>query len=111
MTLADHPALAARLIGFVETPYDLSDKRPSGLVFLRRIHEGQHQYLSLLSYVDQFCEAVIEVFYAPRSAKARRVGKLSDQQRKGAAPLYTNLARDWEAIAAMVGRSYEVAKD
>ncbi len=111
MTLTDHPALAARLIGFTETPYDLSDKRPSELVYLKRVHEGQHQWLSLLTYEGRFVEAVIEVFARSRDPKARRSGKLRDQQLKGAAPLYTNLARDWETIEGMVSTTYALADD
>lgn len=113
-----------RTLGFEETPYDLSDKRPSGLVYLYRaalsMPEGalalasmvtQHQYVSLCHYEGAFVEAVIEVFAVPRDPKARRAGTLRSQQLKGAAPLYVNLARDWETIEGMVGKVYAVAKN
>ncbi len=105
---------AVQTLGFAVAPYDLSDRRPVNFHYLHRLHEGQHQWLSLCyapHNAHQFCEAVIEVFHVPRNPKARRAGKLRDQQLKGAAALYTNLARDWETIERMVGQVYPLAKD
>ncbi len=103
---------AVQLSGFSVVPYDLSDRPVVNLHYLHRLHEGQHQYVSLCYAPHDahlFLEAVIEVFHCPRNPKARRAGKLRDQQLKGAAALYTNIARDWETIASMVGKTYELA--
>jgi hypothetical protein len=102
-------AQAAYALGFQDIVYDLSDKPVSELVYLLRVKEGQWQYVSLCHYEGRFLEAVIEVFHRARDHKARRVGKLRDQQLKGAAPLYCNIARDWATIEAMVGRVYELS--
>ncbi len=89
---------------------ELSDRPIQGLWYAERVHEGQHCYLSVCHSHDdgRFLEAVVEVFHVPRNGKAKRVGKLRDQQLKGAAALFTNIARDWETIAAMVGKTYEL---
>lgn len=107
MTVADQ----ACALGFEEVSYDLSDRLVKELVYLRRVHEGQHQYVSLCFYEGRFLEAVIEVFHCPRHSKAKRHGRVSEQQKRGAIPLYANLARDWETVAGMVGRTYDLAKD
>ncbi len=107
----------AYAIGFDDRPHvpELTDRPIQGLIYMHRVHDGQHQYLSLCHTPNhlphRFLEAVVEVFHVPRNGKARRVGKLRDQQLKGAAPLFTNLSRDWKTIAAMVGKTYELAKN
>ncbi len=100
-------------LGFREREHvpELSDKPVSELVYLARVHEGQHQYLSLTHYEGRFLEAVVEVFWVPRNGKAKRTGKLRDQQLKGAASLYCNLARDWPTLEGMVGKVYSLAPE
>jgi hypothetical protein len=107
MTIADQ----ARALGFLDIPYDLSDKPVRELVYTLRVREGEWCYLSLCHYEGRFLEAVIEVFHRARDPKARRVGTTRQQQLKGAAPLYCNLARDWETIEGMVGKVYPLAKE
>lgn len=101
---------AARAAGFVDVPYDLSDRPVRGLFYLYRVHDGQHQYLSLM-YDDAFLEAVLEVFYAPRNHKAKKAGKESEQQKKGALRLYANIYREWKTLEEAFGRTYALATD
>ncbi len=100
-------------LGFAEREHvpELSDKPVSELVYLHRVHEGQHCYLSLTHYEGRFLEAVVEVFHVPRNGKAKRTGKLRDQQLKGAAALYVNIARDWATLEAMVSQVYALAPE
>ena len=113
-------------LGFVERPHvpELSDQPISELVYLYRERifmppDGialaqaftQHQYLSLCHFEGRFTEAVVEVYHVARNPKGKRGGKESEQQKRGVRPLYTNIARDWETLEAMVGRTYELARD
>ncbi len=97
-------------LGFTEREHvpELSDRPIRELVYLTRVHANQHQYLSLMHYEGRFLEAVVEVYHTARNPKAKRNGSLADQQKRGAANLHTNIARSWEEIEALVGRTYEL---
>ncbi len=107
----------AYAIGFTDRPHvpELTDRPIEGLIYMTRAYEGQHQYLSLCYTPNhlphRFLEAVIEVFAVPRNGKAKRTGKLRDQQLKGAATLYVNIARDWETLEGMVSKVYKLHEE
>ncbi len=115
MTTTDLRA-RAYAIGFSDRPHvpELSDRPIGGLIYMARVHAGQHQYLSLVYTPNhlphRFLEAIVEVYHTARNPKAKRNGSLADQQKRGAANLHTNIARSWEEIEALVGRTYELAK-
>ncbi len=114
LAIRDHHVYdRAVALGFTEREHvpELSDRPIQELVYLARVHEGQHQYVSLCHYEGRFLEAVVEVFWVSRNGKAKRVGKLRDQQLKGAAPLYVNIARDWETLEGMVSKVYALAPE
>ncbi len=118
LSLSNTMVARAQALGFTDRPHvpELSDRPVLGLRYMERVHEGQHQYLSLCHAYwhwewDCFLEAVVEVFHVPRNGKAKRTGKLRDQQLKGAAALYTNIARDWETLEGMVGKVYKLHEE
>ncbi len=95
MAAADEMLYELRAMGFADgDPRDLSDKPIQGCTYLSRVYEGQHQYLSHLTYDSVFLEALVEVFKAPKNT------------RKPVAPLALVTCRSWEEIVAAVGKVY-----
>ncbi len=100
-------ALADRFyaLGFIpgDVARDLSDKPIASLAYLTRIHEGQHQYLSLTSgpWINApFAEAVLHVYAQPFNSRSK----------VRQTPLAARILRSVEEIEAAVGRVYPVIK-
>lgn len=90
-------AAALAYVGFVERNHDdFTDKGKtiSGLVYMYREYEGQHQYVSLCSYDGVFLEAVVEVFEKVRNT------------RKPVKPLHCTIYRDPDSLMATLARVY-----
>ena len=90
-----------RALGFTDGDWfrDLTDKPIEGLVYLTRIHEGQHQYLSLLSgpwYRAPFIEAVLLVYAQPFNSRAK----------VRQTPLAARLLRSVEEVELAVAATY-----
>jgi hypothetical protein len=86
---------AVRGLGFTDRDQlELSDRPIQGLVYVSRVHEGQHQYVSLITYDGTFCQAVIEVFAQPKDT------------RKPKRPLYCDSARTLSDIVVAVSAIY-----
>ncbi len=90
-----------RAIGFTDADQrELSDRPILNLVYLRRVHGGQYQYVSLCAAphdADQLVEAVVEVYLKPK-AKTR------------AENLCPRLCRTTEDLLDAVGRVYSPPK-
>lgn len=99
MTVATYYA-AAYALGFKDATYDLSDRRPADLVYLHRLREGQHQYLSLMNYEGRFLEALVEIFAAPRNPRDKKQVRLSPP----------GILRSWAEIEAAISRTYALPK-
>lgn len=71
---------ALQCLGFTERDHsDFMDKgrRATGVVYLYRAPAtergcAQHQYVSLCGYQGEFCEAVVEIYSAPKDTRAKR---------------------------------------
>jgi hypothetical protein len=72
----------------------------TGLVYLTRKHENQHQYVSLCSYENEFVEAVVDVYQNVYNSRAKV------QQ----TPLHATLYRTLEDVVAAVNKVYELPK-
>ncbi len=83
--------------GFAPADPDLVSDRPVvGMTFLLRVHEGQSQYLSLLTADDRFLEAILHVHAGPLTLRSR---KQPDR-------LFAGILRSWAEIEAAVGVVY-----
>lgn len=91
---------ALRALGFTDAdPLDVSDKPVCGMTYLSRVHEGQHQYCSVLADPwdsARLLQAVLLV-YSNRFNSRAKVKQ---------APLHSNLAWSLEELLAMVERTY-----
>lgn len=94
------------LLGFQE---DAKDSRGfynnigspvSGLIYLHREHNGQHQYVSLTSYKGEFCEAILQVYKNVYNSRAK-VAQPS---------LHNGIYRNLLELSDALEKVYELAK-
>ena len=67
------------------------------LIYLKRVHQNQHQCLWLTTYDDRFVEALLQVYSKPFNSRAR----------PAMIPLHIMLYRTMDDIVTAVGRVYE----
>lgn len=79
--------------------------------YLYREHNGQHQYVWLVSYDSVFLEAVIEVFLVPRNSRAKYHSDIYEQEKRGYRTLHCCLERNWENILSILDVKYLDAKE
>ena len=72
----------------------------TGLIYLHREHNRQHQYVSLTSYKGEFVEAIVQVYQNVYNSRAKV------QQ----SPLHATLYRTLKDVVAAVSKVYELPK-
>ena len=72
----------------------------TGLIYLHREHNGQHQYVSLTSYKGEFVEAIVQVYQNVYNSRAK-VAQPS---------LHVNIYRNLRDLTSALEKVYELAK-
>ena len=94
------------LLGFQDGPkdsrgfYNDIGSPVTGLIYLHREHSGQHQYVSLTSYKEEFCEAILQVYQNVYNSRAK-VAQPS---------LHVNIYRNLRDLTSALEKVYELAK-
>jgi hypothetical protein len=72
----------------------------TGLIYLHREHNGQHQYVSLTSYKGEFVEAIVQVYQNVYNSRAKV------QQPS----LHTGIYRNLLELTDALDKVYELVK-
>ncbi len=88
---------------------DWTDAPIRPLIYLSRVREGQHQYVSLLSYDSRYLGSVVEIFAFPRNGKAKWTSSKRDRELRGLVPLHVSAPFELADIVAAVDRVYPVS--
>ncbi len=88
-------------LGFTAgNPDDYFDKgkAPGYVSCLTRVHQGQHQYLTVTGYDRRFVEACLTVYNQPWNSRAKQKQ----------VPIFSTLLRSLEDILAAVARVHPI---
>lgn len=79
------------------------------LLYVYRMRDDQHQYISLVFHDNWFCEAVLEVYHAPKKTRGKSANE-RDAQLKGLYRLYANVYREPTELMEAVSRAYPLTE-
>ncbi len=101
--------LMGRQQGFeVADTTDISDRLPVNTVYLKRLYNGQHQYVSLCGAPNDsvFLEAVLEVYLAPKLTRYKGWPLRPEREKRGISPVFATIYRDQEDLLAAIQVTY-----
>lgn len=70
-----------------------------------------HEYVSLVSYEGQFCEAVYELFYAEKNTYKRSNFKPSESAKRGFTSLLSALPRSFVDLEKQINKTEDEIKE